>query len=100
MPMSGLLDKRDTRPVTPASIRMERVWHARPTVSRQLVRVDGLRFRRGDEIFRVQGVTYGPFAPAGDGTQFPSAKRVGDDFRQMSVAGVNTIRVYHPPPHW
>ena len=57
-------------------------------------------FRRGDEIFRVQGVTYGPFAPAEDGTQFPSAKRVGDDFRQMGLAGINTIRVYHPPPHW
>jgi len=60
--------------------------------------VDGLRFRRGDSVFRVQGVTYGPFAPDIDGTQFPDPRRITEDFRQMAAGGINAIRVYHPPP--
>src|SRR5688572_13594991 len=64
------------------------------------VRVDGRRLRRGNEPFRVQGVTYGPFAPDNDGMQFPSIGRVRDDFDQMASAGINAIRVYHVPPRW
>jgi GT2 family glycosyltransferase len=62
------------------------------------VRVDGRRFRRVGLPFHVQGVTYGPFAPANDGTQFPVVSQVRDDFRHMASAGINAIRVYHVPP--
>ena len=49
---------------------------------------------------RVQGVTYGPFAPDANGESFPSARRADDDFAAMREAGVNSIRTYHVPPGW
>src|SRR5262245_19969160 len=64
------------------------------------VRLDGRRLCRGSEPFRVRGVTYGPFAPGSDGTQFPSSERVRDDFEQMASAGINALRDYHVPPPW
>src|SRR5688572_23548349 len=64
------------------------------------VRVDGIRFSRGGRRFRVQGVTYGPFAPGRDGTQFPVADQLREDFNHMVSAGINAIRVYHVPPRW
>jgi O-antigen biosynthesis protein len=64
------------------------------------LRVDGRRLRAGAARFRVQGVTYGPFAPSDDGVQFPSASEVCTDFAQMESAGINSIRVYHVPPEW
>src|SRR5438128_10316362 len=98
--MSRLLANHVTRTAHFTSADTERSSPCvHPIVSRPL-RVNGLRFRRGDEAFRVQGVTYGPFAPGNHGTQFPLAKRVGDDFGKMTLAGINSIRVYHPPPAW
>ena len=64
------------------------------------VRVDGMRFVRGADRFRVQGVTYGPFAPGPDGHQFPAPERVASDFSRMRDVGVNTVRTYHVPPEW
>src|SRR5436190_15684288 len=69
-------------------------------ISRQRVRADGIRLSRDGRRFRVQGVTYGPFAPGRDGAQFPVADRVRDDFSRMISAGINAIRVYHVPPQW
>jgi O-antigen biosynthesis protein len=64
------------------------------------VRVDGKFFRRGRERLRVQGVTYGPFAPDAQGQPFPPAGRVRDDFARMQAAGINAVRTYHLPPAW
>src|SRR5438094_384780 len=64
------------------------------------VRVDGKFLARGADRFRIQGVTYGPFAPGAGGHQFPDPGRVADDFAMMRAAGVNTIRTYHVPPDW
>src|SRR4051812_18929630 len=64
------------------------------------VRVDGKQFARGTERLRVQGVTYGPFAPGADGHQFPTPDRVADDFARMGDIGVNAVRTYHVPPDW
>jgi GT2 family glycosyltransferase len=64
------------------------------------IRVDGRMFARGDDPFRVQGVTYGPFPPGEDGHQFPSPERVADDFTRMRDSGINTLRTYHVPPGW
>jgi GT2 family glycosyltransferase len=64
------------------------------------VRLDGKQFARGARRLRVQGVTYGPFAPGPDGHQFPAPERVADDFAGMAEVGVNAVRTYHLPPEW
>jgi len=64
------------------------------------VRVDGKRLTRDGRGFRVQGVTYGPFAPGPDGLQFPSPARAANDFARMRAAEVNALRTYHVPPAW
>src|SRR5262245_55037142 len=70
------------------------------TPTQQRFCVDGKQFARGGERFRVQGVTYGPFAPGPDGHPFPSPERVADDFARMGECGVNAVRTYHVPPEW
>jgi GT2 family glycosyltransferase len=64
------------------------------------VRVDGKFFARGTERIRIQGVTYGPFAPNADAEPFPVRQRVADDFAQMGQAGINAVRLYTLPPAW
>jgi O-antigen biosynthesis protein len=64
------------------------------------VRVDGKFFSRGGGRFRVQGVTYGPFAPDAAGRPFPAPSRVVMDFVHMRGVGVNAVRTYHVPPEW
>jgi len=61
------------------------------------VRVDGKFLAVDGRRFMVKGVTYGTFAPAPDGTQFPPAERIDEDFRGMAAAGINTVRTYTPP---
>src|SRR5882724_2075373 len=79
----------------------EREARRQPAVAaRGRVRVDGKAFARGDQRLRVQGVTYGPFAPNTGGEQFPVPERVADDFERMRDAGVNALRTYHVPPGW
>jgi cellulose synthase/poly-beta-1,6-N-acetylglucosamine synthase-like glycosyltransferase len=52
------------------------------------------------ERFWVKGVTYGTFKPNDDGEPYPSRPTVRDDFARMREAGVNTVRLYTPPPDW
>src|SRR5712692_7050707 len=63
-------------------------------------RVEGKFFTQRGRRLRVQGVTYGPFAPDADGQPFPSPERVSDDFARMRAAGINCVRTYHVPPDW
>ena len=60
-------------------------------------RISGKFFRLRDETFYLKGVTYGTFAPAPDGTQFPPDERVQGDFALMSARGLNAVRLYTPP---
>jgi GT2 family glycosyltransferase len=62
--------------------------------------VDGRFFAREGQRIRLRGVTYGPFAPDGDGLPFLDPGRVEDDFALMQEAGVNAVRTYHVPPEW
>lgn len=62
--------------------------------------MDGKFFAIGSRRLRVQGVTYGPFAPAVDGQPFPAPERVRDDFDRMRAVGINSLRTYHVPPDW
>src|SRR5262245_8072609 len=64
------------------------------------VQVDGRLFARAGQRFRIQGVTYGPFAPNGAGEPFPDAGRVAEDFVLMRGVGINSVRTYHVPPEW
>src|SRR5258708_6387947 len=64
------------------------------------VLVDGKFFRRGKRRFRLQGTTYGPFAPDASGDPFPSIPRVKRDLEVMNGASINSLRLYHFPPPW
>jgi O-antigen biosynthesis protein len=61
--------------------------------------VHGKFFRVGDEKLYLRGVTYGPFAPDADGVPYDPA-RTREDFARMVGAGINTVRLYTPPPEW
>jgi len=61
------------------------------------ITADGKFLRAGSERFLVKGVTYGTFAPAGNGYQFPGAARVAQDFALMRQYGINAVRLYTPP---
>ncbi|MGE0159905.1 MAG: glycosyltransferase [Gemmatimonadales bacterium] len=60
-------------------------------------RVDGKFLEVDGRRFLIKGVTYGTFAPDGEGAQFPSSARVDQDFAAMAAAGINTVRTYTPP---
>ena len=64
------------------------------------IRVDGRGFSRDGRRIRIQGATYGPFAPDADGHPLPPPERIRQDFAQMRQIGVNSVRVYHLPPTW
>ena len=65
----------------------------RPSVHGRFLTVNGRRFW-------IKGVTYGTFRPNADGEPFPSRAQVQQDFERMREVGVNTVRVYTPPPDW
>ena len=54
----------------------------------------------GEEKLYVRGVTYGPFRPGEDGTEYPNPARVAQDFEAMVATGINAIRTYSVPPGW
>ena len=57
----------------------------------KFIRIAGRRFL-------VKGVSYGTFAPNAQGWQFPPPDRVAQDFATMARFGINTVRLYTPPP--
>jgi glycosyltransferase involved in cell wall biosynthesis len=54
----------------------------------------------GEEKLYVRGVTYGPFRPGQDGTEYPDPARVAQDFEAMVATGINALRTYSVPPSW
>ncbi|HEX5222808.1 MAG TPA: glycosyltransferase [Verrucomicrobiae bacterium] len=63
-------------------------------------RTNGRFLYIGAERFWLKGVTYGTFRANEDGEPFPSRAQVRDDFARMRDAGINTVRLYTPPPDW
>ena len=68
------------------------------TNSRPIAR--GKFFWRGAEKLYLRGVTYGPFRPESDGSEYHHADVVARDFSNMAAAGINAVRVYTVPPRW
>src|SRR4029453_10105274 len=75
-----------------------RTWPADEATERFVAR--GKFFYRGVAKFFLRSVTYGPFAPGPDGTQFPRAALVQRDFALMRDLGANAIRTFRVPPQW
>ncbi len=57
----------------------------------------GFHFYEGGEKWIARGVTYGPFAPNGQGFPYPAAARLREDFAAIRAAGANCIRLYALP---
>ena len=66
---------------------------ARPEVRGKFI------FAGGKKLFG-RGVTYGPFVPAEDGSQYHDAATVAADFAQIARMGANAVRTYTVPPRW
>lgn len=62
--------------------------------------VHGKFLCRGDKPFLIKGVTYGPFKPEADGSEYHTPKQVNLDFAMMAAHGINSVRVYTTPPRW
>jgi GT2 family glycosyltransferase len=62
------------------------------------VRRDGKFLALDGRPFRIRGATYGTFLPRGDGRLFPATAAVRFDFEAMGRLGLNTVRLYTPPP--
>jgi glycosyltransferase involved in cell wall biosynthesis len=60
----------------------------------------GKFFFAGAEKILLKGVTYGPFAPDGSGTQFPDPATVEQDLGLVAELGANTLRTFTLPPRW
>lgn len=54
----------------------------------------------GEEKLYIRGVTYGPFRPQPDGSQYHTPEVVERDFSQMAAQGINALRLYTVPPPW
>jgi hypothetical protein len=72
----------------------------RATPSGERLQVHGKAFTIGGRRLRINGVTYGPFAPNAAGEPVPAPERVRQDLATMRAAGINAIRTYHLPPEW
>lgn len=64
---------------------------SRPEVWGKFLWADGKKFH-------IKGVTYGPFGPGPDGSNYGSDQIVDADFKRIAAAGFNTIRTYAAPP--
>lgn len=88
MHLAQATDTTAGREITSARTRVD----ARPEVH-------GKFFRAGAHKLYLRGITYGPFAEGPDGRPYDRA-RAHEDFAQMANAGINTVRLYTPPPGW
>ena len=59
---------------------------------------DGKHLRLGPAPYRVKGVTYGHFAPRGDGCLFPETRQVDRDLTAIAEQGFTVVRTYSVPP--
>ncbi len=79
--------------IEPGGLNSPSAIHPWPHAQGRFLYVNGKRFW-------IKGITYGTFKPNEDGEPFPSKIQVHDDFARMRDAGINTVRLYTPPPDW
>jgi len=82
----------------PAPPRASRLARA-PLPPPARAEVHGKFFRAAGEKLYLRGVTYGPFRPGTDGEPYDS-ERTREDFARIAAEGINTVRLYTPPPEW
>jgi GT2 family glycosyltransferase len=89
-------------PLPPAGSRTspEPVSWQRGSLGGEKVEVGGKFLTAGGKPFFLRGVTYGPFAPQPDGSEYHTAAVVDRDFARMAASGFNTVRTYTVPPTW
>ncbi|MEO5958425.1 MAG: glycosyltransferase, partial [Opitutaceae bacterium] len=63
-------------------------------------RVCGKFIYVGNEKLYIKGVTYGPFEPESDGSEYHTPQMVERDFALMAGHGINAVRTYTVPPRW
>src|SRR5579885_3366488 len=63
-------------------------------------RVAGKLLYACDRPLWIRGVTYGPFRPREDGTEYPAPHVVDADLDRMAAYGFNVVRTYTVPPLW
>ncbi len=73
---------------------------AAPTTAEGPPTVQGKFFWTGGEKFYLRAVSYGPFAAASHGAQFPERDMIERDFALIRELGANTIRTFTVPPLW
>lgn len=62
--------------------------------------VRGKFIYHGERKLLVRGVTYGPFRPNDEGSEYHTPEVVDRDFAEMARRGINTVRTYTVPPPW
>jgi O-antigen biosynthesis protein len=65
----------------------------RPIVREKFLSLNG-------EKFFIKGITYGPFRPMENGSEYGTEESVRRDFLMMKEHGFNTVRTYTVPPMW
>src|SRR4051794_21315052 len=93
MPTTGVHPRHMNAPSVPTEVVDAGSAGARITVG-------GKFFEMGAKKWPVRGVTYGPFAPMADGSEYHTPALVRQDFAAMSAAGFNAVRLYTVPPLW
>lgn len=80
--------------------QVARVPSAVPPTSFDPPSVEGKFLTAGGDKFFLRAVSYGPFANASHGHQFPEREMVERDFALIRELGANTIRTFTVPPRW
>ncbi len=75
------------------------VW-VRKSVGRVRPHTKGEFLFVGDEKLYVRGVTYGPFRPTENGSEYHSPDDVERDFAQLAASELNVVRTCTTPPRW
>ena len=91
-------DRPPSGDLVPAPPRASRLAPA-PLPPPARAEVHGKFFRAAGEKLYLRGVTYGPFRPGTDGEPYDS-ERTREDFARIAAEGINTVRLYTPPPEW
>ncbi|MGZ8899500.1 MAG: glycosyltransferase [Limisphaerales bacterium] len=89
LPPTAQFARQASSPVIRPALRPEQI----PSVHGRFLSVRGRRFW-------IKGVTYGTFRANSAGEPFPEKEQVQQDFERMREVGVNSVRLYTPPPDW